>query len=238
MSLVPLRRFTPARIALGRAGSGLPTEAHLQFSLDHAMARDAVHAALDFAALAAALERRGWRSLQVASAAADRDQYLRRPDFGRRLSPSSRAALATAPACDVVLVAADGLSAAAVAAHLLPLLDVLMPRLAGVGPVVLAAQGRVALGDEIGELLRARLAILLIGERPGLSSPDSLGCYVTFQPRVGTMDSARHCISNIRAQGLAIPDAAEAIARLAADALALRATGLELERRRAPALLA
>ncbi len=232
--LARLRQFTPARIGLGRAGTGVPTAASLQFMLDHAKARDAVHYALDFAELGRALEARGWGVARVRSAARDRAEYLRRPDLGRRLASDARPTLeACAGGRDVAIVAADGLSATAIAANLLPLLDRLMPGLLAaklsVGPIVLVEQGRVAVGDEIGEIVGAKLVILLVGERPGLSAADSLGCYITWDPRVGTMDSARHCISNIRPAGLPVAGAAEQIVRLVSDAFLYRATGIRLK---------
>ena len=207
-SLARLRRFTPARIALGRAGSGQLTATSLQFMLDHARARDAVHAALDFDAIGQSLRERGWEVVHVRSAAGDRIEYLRRPDLGRRLSPAGRAAIRDqSHGSDIAIVAADGLSASAIDFNLLPVLDCLRPLLMArrltIAPVVLVEQGRVAIGDEIGELLDAKLAVVLVGERPGLSSADSLGAYITWRPRVGAMDSSRNCISNIRPAGLA-----------------------------------
>lgn len=217
-----LRAATPARIALGRAGPALPTAAVLDFALDHARARDAVHAAVDFEALAA---RIGLPTLRVASAAPDRATYLRRPDLGRRLAAGQ--ALAPNP-LDLLLVVGDGLSAAAVEAHAAPLIAALPPELRQ-GPVVLASQARVALGDEIGERLGARMVAMLIGERPGLSSPDSLGVYLTYGPRVGRTDAERNCLSNIRPGGLSYEAAAGRLAWLAGEALRRRITGVELK---------
>ena len=238
LELARLRQFTPARIALGRAGTGVPTTASLQFMLDHAKARDAVHRALDFAQLGEAVAARGWRVAHVRSAAQNRAEYLRRPDLGRRLANEARPTLeALAGDPDVAIVAADGLSATAIAINLQPLLDHLMPGLLAakraVGPIVLVEQGRVAVGDEIGEILGAKLVLLLVGERPGLSAADSLSCYVTWDPRVGTMDSARHCVSNIRSAGLPVADAAEQIVRLVNNAFFYRATGIKLNELRA-----
>lgn len=236
-----LRKFTPARIGLGRAGIAQPTAVSLEFVLDHARARDAVHVALDFEAVAEAARARGWAPAHVKSAAADRAEYLRRPDLGRRLSPSGRSIVGRLPrGCDVVIVAADGLSSSAIAGGLLAMLESLRARLQRrglkIGPLVLVEQGRVAIGDEIGELLDARLALVLIGERPGLSASDSLGAYITWRPRVGTMDSARNCISNIRAAGLPPGDAAaNQIDELIAWAFAHSATGVRLNDLRADA---
>jgi len=235
--LAALRQFTPARIALGRAGAGMPTAANLRFMLDHARARDAVHSALDFPVVAQALTARGWAAVITRSAAPDRTAYLRRPDLGRRLAAGERARLAASPpGCDVAVVVADGLSARALSVNLTPLLDALMPTLAdlglSVGPIVLVEQGRVAIGDEVGEALGAGLVVLLVGERPGLSAADSLGCYLTWPPKVGTMDSARHCVSNIRPSGLPVAAAAQTILGLINLARQFGATGLELDRRR------
>lgn len=206
-----LRRFTDARIALGRAGSSLPTAAHLAFQLAHAQARDAVHLPLDGDAVAAQLEARGWENIRLQSAAPDRLTYLKRPDLGRRLNDCSQALLADRAGAlgagpDVVFVIADGLSARAIHENAIPLLDRVLPALlaAGwrVGPVPIVEQGRVAVGDEIGERLKAEILVVLIGERPGLSSPDSLGVYLTHGPRVGKTDADRNCLSNVRAAGL------------------------------------
>ena len=231
-SLAALRRFTPARIALQRAGTGQTTAASLAFQLDHARARDAVHAALDFTALAASLEAAGWDTLKVRSLVADRADYLRRPDLGRRLDAASHAALQPAAvAADIVLIVADGLSATAITENLSPLLAELGPQLRArftLQPIVLAEQARVAIGDEIGEALGARLSILLIGERPGLSAADSLGAYITYAPRPGTLDSNRNCISNIRPAGLSYREAARQLASLASLALSHQLTGVRL----------
>ncbi|MDQ0463252.1 ethanolamine ammonia-lyase small subunit [Caulobacter ginsengisoli] len=217
-----LRARTPARIALGRAGPALPTKAVLDFALDHARARDAVHAAVDWDALAGQL---ALPTVRVASAAPDRATYLRRPDLGRKLAEGER--LRPAPQ-DFLLVIADGLSAAAVQAHAAPLIAAL-PADLRTGPVVLASQARVALGDEIGERMGARMVAVLIGERPGLSSPDSLGVYLTYEPRVGRTDAERNCISNIRPQGLGYEAAAARLTWLVREALKRRLTGVELK---------
>jgi ethanolamine ammonia-lyase small subunit len=230
-----LRRHTAARIALGRAGASLPTAEWLQFGVAHAMARDAVHLPFDSATLAAALIDHGFETITVESAAPDRATYLRRPDFGRRLSSRSAALLPTVagPACDLAVVVGDGLSARAVHAHTLPLLLELRPRLeaAGIalGPVLLAHQCRVALGDEAGALLQARAVMVLIGERPGLSSPDSLGAYLTWSPMAGRSDAERNCVSNIRPEGLAHAEAARKLAWLLGAARRIGATGVVLK---------
>jgi len=231
-----LRALTPARIALGRAGTSLPTRAHLDFQLAHARARDAVREELDVAALRSSLAAVGLESLAVRSAAPDRAAYLQRPDLGRRLDPAGREALATAAApggVDGAIVVADGLSARAAQAHAVPLLVRLVPRLRDAGwrlsPVIVAEQGRVALGDEIGAALEARLVLVLLGERPGLTAPDSLGGYLTWSPRPGRTDAERNCVSNIRPEGLGTAAAAERLASLALEAARRRLSGVALK---------
>lgn len=228
-----LRRFTQARIALGRTGSSLPTEPLLAFNLAHAQARDAVHHPLDADALHAQLREHGFASLDVHSAAPDRAHYLRRPDLGRRLSDESRDALrrAASGAPDVVFVIADGLSAFAASKQAVPLLLAVGPKLAAwtLAPVVVARQSRVALGDEIGEILRAKLVVMLIGERPGLSSPDSLGIYLTYEPKVGRSDAERNCISNVRPEGLGYAAAAHKLHYLLTHARRLELSGVGLK---------
>ena len=229
-----LRRHTPARIALGRAGTSLPTAELLRFAAAHAMARDAVQVPLDAAALATQLRAEGWASHEVQSRAITRDVYLRRPDQGRRLGIESaeRLRAAAAAPADAAIVLGDGLSAVAVQRHALPLLRALRSALGGaltLAPITIAIQARVALGDEIGALLGARLVLMLVGERPGLSSPDSLGAYLTHAPRVGCTDAQRNCVSNIRPGGLAFDAAAQRIAWLMREALRRRLTGVALK---------
>lgn len=229
-----LRTLTPARVALGRAGCALPTGEVLRFGLAHARARDAVHLPLDVAQLEADLDAAGFPSRRVHSAAPDRVAYLLRPDLGRRLRAGEREALQglMPAAADLCFVVADGLSARAMQSHAVPLLRVFHARTGGrwtAAPVVIAEQGRVALGDEVGECLRARLVAILIGERPGLSSPDSLGIYLTHAPRVGRTDAERNCISNIRPEGLPYEAAAHRLAWLVEAALRLGATGVALK---------
>ncbi|WP_454732551.1 MULTISPECIES: ethanolamine ammonia-lyase subunit EutC [Cupriavidus] len=229
-----LRQFTAARIALGRAGNSQTTETVLAFGLAHAQARDAVHLPLARADIEQALAAAGFASVPVHSAAADRQHYLRRPDLGRRLDDDSRARLAQArpaEAPDVVFVIADGLSALAAGRHGVPLLLAARARLPGwsIGPVVVAEQARVALGDEAGHLLGARQVVMLIGERPGLSSPDSLGIYLTHAPRPGRSDAERNCISNVRPEGLPYAQAADKLAFLLRGALALGRSGVDLK---------
>lgn len=231
-----LRQATAARIGLGRSGDALPLGAVLDFQLAHAQARDAVHAPLDVPAIIAALGDRP--SVTVQSAAADRGEYLRRPDLGRKLSADSAGKLRPA-GCDLAFVIADGLSATAVQRHAVPLLEAALQRLPGfsVAPIVIATQSRVALGDEIGHRLGARLVAMLIGERPGLSVADSLGVYLTFAPRPGRADSERNCISNIHAAGgLSYPVAADKLAWLVRQALLLGLTGVGLKDEATPSL--
>ena len=231
-----LRALTPARIAIGRAGGGLPTSAYLEFQAAHARARDAVHAKLDINLMLEKIAARGWAARNVRSAARSREEFLRRPDLGRTLSAESKAALSepmVAP--DVVIVVGDGLSSVAVECNAVPVLEYLWPRLAAaalqLGPVIVAEQARVALADEIGELLAAKLSVMMIGERPGLSAADSLGMYLTYDPRVGRLDSERNCISNIRAGGMDAHAAAAQAANLIGSMLAHRASGILLTSR-------
>lgn len=222
-----LRRFTPARVALGRAGNGLPTKAHLDFQAAHAAARDAVHASLDVAALLAELQAAGLPSIAVHSQAPDRRSYLLRPDLGRRLRDP--AAIPRLPGT-MLFVVCDGLSATAVQRHAVALLRRTVPRLAlPAPPIVVALQGRVALGDEIGELMGAEAVAVLIGERPGLSSADSLGVYLTWQPRLGRTDAERNCISNIRLEGLSPDAAADKLLWLIGEMQRQRLTGVLLK---------
>ena len=227
-----LRRFTPARIAMQRVGTGQTTGDSLKFMLDHARARDAVHEEPDFAQIAIEISERRWPTVSVQSEAQTRGEYLKRPDLGRSLDLKSceRLRSLSEPACDIVIVAGDGLSATALSTNLVPLLTALKPLLEArsMGPIVLARQARVALGDEIGELLDARLVVMLIGERPGLSAADSLGAYITYAPRIGVIDSYRNCISNIRPAGLHHSVAAAQIAHLVEQAFAHRMTGVRL----------
>jgi ethanolamine ammonia-lyase small subunit len=227
-----LRRFTNARIALGRTGDSLPTAPLLAFQLAHAQARDAVHEPLDTEALSNALHAVGFDTLHAASAAPDRDHYLRRPDLGRRLSDASASHLAQHAAdSDVVFVVADGLSAFAAQRHATPLLASIRTKLDGwrVAPVVIATQARVALGDCIGEIMRAKIVVAMIGERPGLSSPDSLGLYVTYAPRAGRSDAERNCISNVRPEGLPYDAAAFKLHWLLNEARRIKLTGVALK---------
>lgn len=253
-----LRRFTDARIALGRAGVSLPTAPQLAFQLAHAQARDAVHIPLDVEALHNGLLPLGLDILTLHSAAADRNTFLQRPDLGRRLSTASReqlearskrasasASSATAPTdqaahrrFDVAFVIADGLSAVAIHKHAPALLQRIVPRLQAdgmqVAPLAIVQQGRVAVADDIGEQLGTRLVVILIGERPGLSSPDSLGLYLTWMPKVGTTDAYRNCISNVRPEGLSYDDAAHKLHYLITQATQRQLSGVDLKEEAQP----
>jgi ethanolamine ammonia-lyase small subunit len=234
-SMMDLRELTPARVALGRAGASLPTKALLEFTLDHARARDAVHAAFDPQALIAALGDLGLEACDVKSRAGSRGDYLRRPDLGRRLDPASQRLLAgrSGRVCQLALVIGDGLSPRAVHTHAIELVRSLVPQLAAseirIAEVAVASGARVALGDEIGAILGARMVVMLIGERPGLSAPDSLGAYLTLAPRVGLTDAERNCISNIHGAGLSCDEAAYKIAWLIRQGLARGVTGVALK---------
>ncbi len=228
------RALTPARVGLGRTGVSLETSDLLDFQRCHAQARDAVHARLESAALAAELGKlTGGAVLRLHSAAADRAMYLQRPDLGRMLDEPSRTLLAKQAAgeVDLALVIADGLSALAVERHAMPLLAELLPRQHGwrLAPLCVVEHGRVAIGDEIGAALAAQIAVVLIGERPGLSSPDSLGAYVTWKPEPGRTDAERNCISNIRPEGLSYAQAAAQLGFILAEARRLRLTGVALK---------
>lgn len=235
--LARLRACTPARVFLGRSGAGLPTRALLEFQLAHARARDAVYDEFQPERVAALFP--GHEVRVAHSRALDRQTYLQRPDLGRRLDDHSAASLSRGD-YDVAFVIADGLSAHAVHEHAASTLAATLPRIADwrIGPLIMACRARVALGDEIGERLGAQLAVVLIGERPGLSAPDSLGVYLTWQPRVGRLDSERNCISNIRPPaGLSYEQAAARLAWLMHAARRLRLSGVTLKEESGPAAL-
>ena len=233
-----LRRLTPARIALGRTGTSLPTHAQLDFQFAHAQARDAVHLPFDHAGLSQDMTARGRESLLLRSAAHDRHSYLQRPDLGRKLHEDSAQRLreyaqANPGGIDVAVVVADGLSALAVHRHTAPFLSHMEEHATAEGwslsPVILVEQGRVAVSDEIGELLGAKMVVMLIGERPGLSSPDSLGLYFTYAPKVGLTDAYRNCISNVRLEGLSYAMAAHRLAYLMREACRRQLSGVNLK---------
>jgi ethanolamine ammonia-lyase small subunit len=233
-----LRRHTAARVALGRAGGSLPTREVLAFAAAHAAARDAVNQAVNFDLVEEELRDIGVNCARLDSAAGDRRTYLQRPDLGRQLDASSRRALAAhaqriRPAPDVAIVVADGLSApacerqaAAVLEHLLPLLR--RSRVTA-SPAFLVRHGRVAVADEIGQALGAKVSLILLGERPGLGSADSLGAYLTFDPRPGRSDAERNCVSNIRPGGLSFTSAAETLHHLLTESLRRQLSGVRLK---------
>lgn len=231
-----LRDFTPARVELGRSGPGLPTRALLEFQLAHARARDAVHLPLAVNSLLVELKHKGLASIALRSAARNRDEYLKRPDLGRRLDEESRGRLTSLgdetlhDEYDAAFVVADGLSALAVHRHAVPLIELVLHGLDWrIAPIAIVEQGRVAIGDEIGELLGAKLVVVLIGERPGLSSPDSLGAYLTWQPRPGRTDAERNCVSNIRAEGLNYAAAAHKLRFLMNESRRRKLSGVQLK---------
>lgn len=233
-----LRNLTPARIALGRAGTSMPTGAQLDFQFAHAQARDAVHLPFDHASLSAALAHKQQSSLLLHSAAKDRDTYLQRPDLGRRLSQASAELLDqhrenNPEGYDLAIVVADGLSALAVHRNALPMLERIQENASAEGwslsPVALVTQGRVAVADEVAERLGARMVVILIGERPGLSSPDSLGLYFTYAPKVGLTDAYRNCISNVRLEGLSYAMASHRLLYLMREACRRQLSGVNLK---------
>jgi len=233
-TLRDLRHLTPARVGLGRSGAGMPTDALLAFTLDHARARDAVHATFDISTLMQRLAALGLEPFEVRSRVRDRKEYLRRPDLGRMLDEASQRVLAAhGRPCRLAVVVGDGLSPAAVNCHASELVHALVPRLAidgiEVDCTIVASAARVALGDEIGAILGARMLVMLIGERPGLSSPDSLGAYLTVLPAGPCTDADRNCLSNIREEGLRPRLAAAKAAWLLGAAFAAGATGVALK---------
>jgi ethanolamine ammonia-lyase small subunit len=229
-----IRAVTPARVALGRAGGSLPTAAHLRFRADQARARDAVIHDFDGAGLASLLTEAGHAAVALSSAATSRDEYIRRPDLGRVLSDASHASLSAVDAepCDLAIVLCDGLSPLAVERHGPALIDAISSseRLAewSLGPIAVVSNGRVAVGDDVGSILRSRFVLVLIGERPGLSVPESVGAYLTYEPAPGRTDAQRNCVSNIHDRGLSIDDAARRIVGLAVRASMIGLTGVGL----------
>jgi len=241
-----LRSLTPARIGLSRAGSSIATREVLKFDRDHARARDAVHLPFDAKGVANQLAARGIRTVLVQSAAADRSIYLQRPDLGRRLDERSRRRLESHRTdshrqADIAIVIADGLSSRAIHENAVAFLDLFLPLATARGwrwaPTTIASQARVAIADEIGEILAVRLSVILIGERPGLSASDSMGIYLTHGPRPGRTDAERNCISNIRPAGLSCREAAGQLDVLIASAFAMRLSGVHLKPGSMPASL-
>jgi ethanolamine ammonia-lyase small subunit len=232
--LSPLKRFTAARIALGRTGASIPLKQSLEFKLAHAHARDAVYSAINADALLSDLKVFGLPVLHLHSQAGTRHKYLKRPDLGRKLDEESAALLKDyKTGADIVIVISDGLSADGINENALPLLRFLIPALLDTkwkfAPLCIIEQGRVAIGDEIAQGLNARLSILVIGERPGLSSANSIGVYITYSPKPGLTDESRNCISNIRPQGLTSQPAAEKILYLVNEAFKRKLSGVALK---------
>jgi ethanolamine ammonia-lyase small subunit len=232
--LISLREFTAARIAIGRTGNSIPLKQSLEFKLAHAHARDAVYSVLDADGLINSLKVFKLPVLHLHSKATNRAKYLKRPDKGRQLNEESIDQLKDyKTGYDVAIIIADGLSAEAVNGHAFSLLKLLVPMLLetqlALAPICLVEQGRVAIGDDIAHGLGAKLCILLIGERPGLSSADSIGAYLTFNPKPGLTDESRNCISNIRPKGLPFKPAAQKIFYLVQEALSRKLSGVGLK---------
>lgn len=229
-----LKQFTAARIALGSTGVAIPLKEVLQFRLAHAHARDAVFSQLNEAVLLQELVQFKLDCFSLHSNAKDRNEYLQQPNFGRQLNESSVSQLQNINTpCDIALIIADGLSATAINNHAVPLLKVLIPLLRqpdfSLAPITIVQQARVAIGDEISVLLKAKFSIVLIGERPGLSSPDSMGAYLTYNPDIGLTDESRNCISNIRPEGMDYKTAAEKIYYITTEAFRLQYSGVALK---------
>lgn len=234
-SWAALREFTAARIAIGRTGNSIPLNELLDFKLAHAHARDAVYSELDVEGITSNLQQFKLPLYRLHSKASNRAKYLKRPDYGRKLNEESLNQLAACDvtATDIAIIIADGLSATAVNLYAVELMQSLLPKLLNAGltlaPLSLIEQGRVAIADETAYAFRARLSLILIGERPGLSSPDSMGAYLTYNPKPGLTDESRNCISNIRPDGLPPSAAADKIFYLISEALKRKLTGVDLK---------
>ncbi len=230
-----LREFTAARIALGRTGNSIPLQELFDFKLAHAHARDAVFSELDIPGITNSLNQFDNLVFTLHSKATNRAKYLKRPDYGRKLNEASTQYLESiiSPQTDITIVIADGLSATAVNQYAVSMLECLMPKLLNaslkLSPFVIVKQGRVAVADEIGYLLRSKLSIILIGERPGLSAPDSMGAYLTFNPQPGLTDESRNCVSNIRPDGLNMQLAADKLFYLICQSLQRKLSGIDLK---------
>ena len=231
----PLKTYTAARIALGRTGTALPLEASLEFRLAHAHARDAVYSVLQTDKIAEDLKRLQMPYFLLHSKANNRHTYLQRPDYGRQLNDASVLQMQEfkSNGFDIAVTIADGLSATAVNEHAIPVLEPLIALWqqsnVTIAPICICEEGRVAISDETGSLLKATLSLIFIGERPGLSSPDSLGAYLTYAPAVGTTDEKRNCVSNIRPQGLGYAAAADKIFYLVKESLRVQLSGVQLK---------
>lgn len=232
-----LNKLTSARIALGRAGMSITTNTHLTFQLAHSQARDAVNLDLDFNALQNEFINHTFQSLLLNSKISNRAEYLQRPDKGRLLAQDSIADLEdykkVNSKTDIAIVVVDGLSSFAIEHHALPFLQILIPELEKhnytIAPICMVKQGRVAVGDHVGEILSAKMVVMLIGERPGLSSPDSMGIYFTYQPKIGATDADRNCISNIHSNGLTYDEAVQKVMFLIEESQRLQLSGVHLK---------
>jgi ethanolamine ammonia-lyase small subunit len=231
-----LQNYTPARIARGRTGHSIPTSELLKFQADHAQARDAVYSELDIANLNESISKAfDLQIINLKSEVKNRPQYLQRPDLGRTLSQESREELIgiSSSESDICFVIADGLSAEAINQNALPILENLIPKLTtinwGIAPICIVEQGRVAIADEIGFLLKSEIVVILIGERPGLTSPNSMGAYITFRPHVGMTDESRNCVSNIRPEGMVFQLATDKILYLLAEMKSKKLSGVGLK---------
>lgn len=229
-----LRRLTAARIGLQRSGASLATGPLLDFRLAHARARDAVHESLDDKRLVGDLAPLDLPVIDIASAVEDRTSYLMRPDLGRQLASGAEATLqAHVGRYNIVFVITDGLSARAVQSHAAPVLANLLPALQKqnwkIAPLVIVRNGRVAVGDVVANVLNADCVAILIGERPGLSAPDSMGAYLTWQPSPQSTDADRNCISNIRPDGIGYSDASKKLLHLLQAVRAQRLSGVRIK---------
>ncbi|MDF9797291.1 ethanolamine ammonia-lyase small subunit [Catalinimonas alkaloidigena] len=229
-----LRQHTGARIALGKAGSSISTEELLKFQLAHAQARDAVHTSFNRTELIKELKLIHHEAIELNTLAKDRQSYLLRPDWGKVLNDESKAKVrSNASQYDISLIIGDGLSAQAIHRHIPPLFKILIPKLRklnfSLAPISLVKHARVAISDEIGEALKCRMSIIFIGERPGLSSADSLGIYLTYSPVVGNTDEKRNCISNVRPEGMPYIMAAEKLTYLINESIRKKISGVQLK---------
>ncbi len=228
-----LRKYTDARIALGRTGASIPTEKHLEFQLAHARARDSVNSRIDFSEIKLELNRMNLSYIELETKAKDKSLYLKRPDLGKELSIEANQSLSEKKEkSKLVIILGDGLSAKAIQKQSIPFLKEFLPSLdssISVFPIVLVEGARVAVSDEIGQVIGAEIAMILIGERPGLSSPDSMGLYLTYNPKKERQDSDRNCISNIREEGLNHRAAAEKANYLLTGALSKKISGVMLK---------
>ncbi len=230
-----IKKYTQARIALGKKGVSVPAKEMLQFKMDHAHARDAVFSLLEIDKLSKELKSFNLPVFLLKSKATDKHLYLKRPDLGRKLDENSIEQLSVLRDMqyDVCIAITDGLSATAINNHAKNILVALMPLLnkanIKIAPLCLIERGRVAIADEVSSWMNAKLSLILIGERPGLSSPDSLGAYITYNPSIGLKDERRNCVSNIRPEGLKYKEAANKIFYLIKEAFRLKLSGVELK---------